>query len=68
MFYLTSKFHDDSVSIFGFMEGVGAGTPKKHRRNRVKAPNYKVFMSLLYDRKIKPYNNARTLSVGESPG
>ena len=52
MFYLTSKFHDDSVSIFGFMEGVGAGTPKKHRRNRVKTPNYKVFMSLLYDRKM----------------
>ena len=25
MFYLTSKFHDDSVNTFGFMEVVGGG-------------------------------------------
>ena len=45
MFYLTSKFHDNRVNTFGFMEGgllkpplpPGPGTPKKPRRNRVKA-------------------------------
>ena len=40
MFYLTSKFHDNRVNTFGFMEGGGAlpgpGTPKKPRLNRVK--------------------------------
>ena len=25
MFYLISKFHDDSVNTFGFMEGGGGG-------------------------------------------
>ena len=44
IFYLTSKFHDNRVNIFGFMEGAfeappppppGPGTPKKPRRNRV---------------------------------
>ena len=38
MFYLTFKFHDDSVNTFVFMEG-GRGEPpqaKELRRNRVK--------------------------------
>ena len=45
MFYLTSKFHDNRVNTFGFMEGgegvvlkplpPGPGAPKKPRRNRV---------------------------------
>ena len=49
MFYLTSKFHDNHVNTFGFMEDGGGGggggllkppppgpgTPKKTRRNRV---------------------------------
>ena len=46
MFYLTSKFHDNRVNTFGFMEGGGGGgafealppgpgTPKKPRRNGV---------------------------------
>ena len=41
MFYLTSKFHDNHVNTFGFMEGAfdppppGPGTPKKPKRNRV---------------------------------
>ena len=39
MFYLPSKFHENRVNTFGFMEvggGGGPGTPKKPRRNRVK--------------------------------
>ena len=45
MFYLTSKFHNNRVNTFGFMEGgllkrppppAGPGTPKKPRRNSVK--------------------------------
>ena len=42
MFYLTSKFNDNRVNTFGFMEGgafetpLGPGTPKKPRRNGVK--------------------------------
>ena len=55
MFYLTSKFHDDSVSTFGFMEGLGAcealpgpETPKKPRRNRVKLDEISMTMFLKY--------------------
>ena len=46
MFYLTSKFHDNGVNTFGFMEGgllksppplpPGPGTPKKSRRNELR--------------------------------
>ena len=47
MFYITSKFHDNRVNTFGFMEGAfeapphppGPGTPKKPRRNRVNGVN-----------------------------
>ena len=49
MFYLTSKFHDNSVNTFESIE-MGAppltpllpspGTPKKPRRNRVRSPKF----------------------------
>ena len=46
MFYLTTKFHDNRLNTFGFMEGGGGGgafealppgpgTPKKPRRNSI---------------------------------
>ena len=38
MFYLTSKFHDNCINTFGFMERAfeapPPGTPKKPRRNK----------------------------------
>ena len=44
MLYLTSKFHENRVNTFGFMEGglfkppQGPGTPKKPRPVGVKPP------------------------------
>ena len=49
MFYVTSKFDDNCVNSFGFMEGgafeappppLGPGTPKKPRPNRVNSATF----------------------------
>ena len=34
MFYLTSKFHDNRVNTFGFMEGGGVETPPPPRSRK----------------------------------
>ena len=38
MFYLTSKFHDNRVNAFGFMEGGGLLKPPPRPRNSKKIP------------------------------
>ena len=57
MLYLTSKFHDNRVNTFGFMEGGGgggAGTSKKPRQNRVKtSENYFLsWLKMIWELKI----------------
>ena len=37
MFYLTSKFHDNRVNTFGFVDGGGGGGGLKLTRNSNKA-------------------------------
>ena len=67
MFYLTSKFHDNRVNTFGFMEGggllkapspPGPGTPKKPRRNRVNKRRYGMFFTVKFVVKLRSPHNS----------